>query len=152
MNYEIKTQQTAQGVLAHIQNVPQIQRSKDGLLLLQLFNKLTGCDPVLWAGGIGNSIIGYGCYQYQTKSGCSGRFMKTGFALRKANLVLYIMTGLAKYQTELAQLGKHKHSVSCLYITRLQNIALPVVQKIIAADYKLMCEKYPDENIVYHTG
>ena len=152
MGYDIKTKATDNDVIRHILELPHKQRSSDGMVLLDMFQQITGLQPTLWGSGIGNGIIGFGNYQYETRSGCAGNFMKTGFALRKANLVVYIMTGFKNYEKQLSNLGKHKHSVSCLYITKLANVNLEVLKEIIDLDYKLMCKRYPDPNIVYKTS
>ena len=71
--------------------------------------------------------------------------MRTGFSPRKANLSLYIMPGYQfdKMSDLLSQLGKHKTSKgSCLYIKKLSDIDLKVLEKIILFSLEIMKEKY----------
>ncbi len=149
MGYEIKTKATKLRPLEYIQKIDHIQRKKDSLFLLDNFSRITKEKPVLWASGLGDGIIGYGNYSYVSKSGCCGNWMKTGFAPRKTNLVLYIMTGCSKYKDLLEKLGKYKIGVSCLYINKLNDINLESLNKIITKDYKLMCKKFSKENKIY---
>jgi hypothetical protein len=55
----------------------------------------------------------------------------TGFSPRKANLTLYITDGFDKYGDLLARLGKHKTSVSCLYINKLADVDQDVLRELV---------------------
>ncbi len=57
--------------------------------------------------------------------------MLVGFSPRKASLVLYIMSGFSKYEALMSKLGKHKTGKSCLYITRLANVDMEVLEELI---------------------
>ncbi len=57
---------------------------------------------------------------------------------------IYVMPGFKQYEKQLALLGKHKHSVSCLYVTRLANIDLGVLENIVADSVSRMKKLYPD--------
>jgi hypothetical protein len=143
MGYEIKTKASEASPLEFVQAVEKPQRKEDALELLDIFQQITKEKPILWRSGLGDGIIGYGIYSYVSKSGCKGEWMKTGFAPRKSNLVLYIMTGLKKYSDLTQKLGKHKTSVSCLYLNKLADVDLKILKQIIRKDYEVMCEKYP---------
>jgi len=149
MSYQIKTRPTGQAVVEHIQSFPQPKKVQAGLQLLTIYREVTKLEPVLWGSGIGNGIIGFGEYQYKTKSNCTGTFMQAGFALRKANIVVYIMGGFKQYQDLLQKMGQTKHSVSCLYLTKFDTIDLTLLQQLIATDFAKMQQKYPDINTVY---
>lgn len=145
MAYEAKTKISKQNPLLFIQKLENENRKKEALVLLDIFANITKEKPVLWSSGIGAGIIGYGSYSYVSKSNCRGTWMKTGFALRKSNLVIYIMTGFQKYSHLTKKLGKYKTGVSCLYLNKLADVDLQVLKEIIAKDYSLMCEKYPSD-------
>ena len=115
---------TAEEFLALVQ--PE-QRRQDGLVLLDRFNHLTGLKPQMW----GPSIIGYGRYHYKYESGREGDFLMTGFSPRKAALTVYVMPGYGDMAEKLSRLGKHKIGKSCLYITRLGNIDMDVLDEIV---------------------
>jgi len=102
--------------------------------------RATGFDPRIW----GDSMVGYGQYRYKYKSGHGGEHFLTGFSPRKSAMSIYVMPGFKQYEKQLALLGKHKHSVSCLYVTRLANIDLGVLENIVADSVSRMKKLYPD--------
>lgn len=91
----------------------------------------------------GMSIIGYGTYHYKSeRSSQEGDWMMTGFSPRKQNLTIYIIPGFDSYQKDLAKLGKHKTSVSCLYINKLSDVDINVLKQIITDAYSKMKKQY----------
>ena len=91
----------------------------------------------------GPSIIGYGRYHYVYDSGREGDFLATGFSPRKSNLSLYIMPGYEDFGDLLDRLGKHKKSKACLYINKLADVDLAVVEEIIRAGIKDLNTRWP---------
>ncbi|MEL6893377.1 MAG: DUF1801 domain-containing protein [Actinomycetota bacterium] len=104
-------------------------RRADAEVLLELMGRVTGCAPKMW----GPSIIGFGRYEYRYESGREGEFMLCGFSPRKANLVVYTMPGHDDLEEQLARLGKHKLGSSCLYINKLADVDLAVLEEIVTA-------------------
>ena len=90
----------------------------------------------------GESLIGYGFYHYKYESGHEGDYFLTGFSPRKSATSIYIMPGFKQYTDQLARLGPHKHSVSCLYITKLARIDLAVLEGIVTDSVKRMKAMY----------
>lgn len=138
MAYEAKTFVTDESPQAVVDNIAHARRRADAQVLLALCEEATGERAVVWS----NNIIGFGAYDYVYPTGCKGRWMKSGFAARKSNMVVYVMTGFKKYDALLKKLGKHKTSVSCLYINKLADIDIKVLRQIITTDYQRMTEKY----------
>ena len=136
---ENKTKPGNADVQAFLQAVEHPRRREDGLVQANMMNRITGMKPVLW----GASLVGYGEYYYKTGAGREGLWPLTGFSPRKAAMTIYIMPGFKLYADHLARLGKHKHSVSCLYITRLENVDLAVLEEIISTSVQRMKEMYP---------
>ena len=136
---ENKTKPTAGDVTAFVASVENARRREDSATMLTLMEKITGMKPVLW----GDSLIGYGQYFYTYKSGHSGNFPLTGFSPRKSATTIYIMPGFKQYGEQLERLGKHKHSVSCLYLTRLDKVDLGALEEIVADSVRRMKEIYP---------
>ena len=124
-----KTQPTDASVEAFIAGVLPKGRREDAEVLDRLFRAVTGFQPRMW----GPSIIGYGRYHYRYKSGREGDFLATGFAPRKANMVVYIMPGYTDFSHILKRLGPHKLGKSCLYLGRLTKIDLDVLAELIRA-------------------
>ncbi len=118
-----------------INKVEDEVKRQDSLALLKLFSKVTGEKPKMW----GSSIIGFGSYHYKSeKSKQEGDWMLTGFSPRKQNLTLYVMPGFADYQDLLKDHGKHKTSVGCLYINKLADVDLAVLEKLIKKSFAAM--------------
>lgn len=91
----------------------------------------------------GPSIIGFGSYHYRYESGREGDSPVTGFSPRKTSLVVYVMPGYTGFSDSLARLGKHKTGKSCLYINKLSDVDLNVLEDIIRGGVEQMKEKYP---------
>ena len=125
---DIKTKPTTASVEEFIANIPDEQKRKDSLVLLKLIEKATKEKPKLW----GTSIIGFGDKRY--KSPATERevdWFKIGFSPRKANLTLYLVSGLQPHAAALKKLGKHKTGGGCLYINKLSDIDLKILEGMI---------------------
>ncbi len=130
---EIKTKPTAASVTDFINQIADEQKRKDSFVLLEMMQKATGEEPVLWS----SAIIGFGIKRY--KSPNTGRevdWLMIGFSPRKANLSLYLSVGIKEHAAALAKLGKHKTGVGCLYINKLEEIDLKVLKSLIDAAVK----------------
>ena len=129
---ENKTVMTDVSVADYLETVEPARRREDAQALDQLFRKVTGWQPRMW----GPSLIGYGSYHYVYDSGREGDFLATGFAPRKANMVVYIMPGYADFEAILSRLGPHRLGKSCLYLGSLAKIDTDVLAELIAAGLK----------------
>lgn len=135
-----KTQMNNASVTAFINGVTDPIQRADAKTVLALFKKITKEKPKMW----GTSIIGFGKYHYKSeRSSQEGDWPLTGFSPRKQNLTLYIMPGFKEYQPLLKKLGKHKISGgSCLYIKRLSDVDMSVLEKLIKQSFTLMKKKH----------
>jgi len=124
---ELKTKLNDGSVIAFLDSVEDEKKRKDSYFILDLMKKITGQEPKMW----GSSIIGFGSYHYKYASGQEGDWPITGFSPRKQNLTLYIMDGFDKYEGEMKHLGKYKTGKSCLYIKKIEDIDLVVLESII---------------------
>ncbi|MBO6797566.1 DUF1801 domain-containing protein [Maricaulis sp.] len=136
---ENKTKPTEQSPEDFIASVEHATRRADAQTLLDLMRKITGWDARMW----GPAIIGFGEYHYKYESGREGDFMRTGFSPRKANMVVYIMPGYTDFSEILGRLGKHKLGKSCLYINKLADVDMGVLEELIRAGLDDMEKKYP---------
>ena len=141
---ENTTQITDVDPAAFIADVEHPTRRADAEVLLGMMRRVTGCEPKMW----GPSIIGFGSYHYRYESGREGDMLITGFSPRKANLVLYILPGYDDLGESLSELGKHKVGKSCLYVNKLDDVDLEVLEGIVAdgvakirADYETTDEE-----------
>ncbi len=138
---ELKTKVNNASVTNFINSVTSKTKRKDSFDLLELFKKITGEEPKMW----GTSIIGFGKYHYRSeRSKQEGDWPLTGFSPRKQSLTIYIMSGFDSYQTLLKNLGKHKNSVSCLYINKLTDVDMKILEAIITKSYADMKTRYSD--------
>lgn len=135
---ELKTKPTKGSVTAFLSSVEDPQRRKDCKQVMALMREVTGKKATLW----GDSIIGFGQYHYRYASGREGDWMVTGLSPRKQNLTVYIMNGFENYQDLLDRLGPHKTAKSCLYIKKLDQIDLDVLQEVIRRSFKDMQRMY----------
>ena len=124
---ENKTKPTAVDPADFVASVAHPQRREDGLALLEFFQRVTGLKPRMWGPG----IVGYGRYHYKYDSGREGDFMLTGFSPRKTALSIYVLPGYRDMSDKLACLGKHKLGKSCLYINKLADVDMAVLEDII---------------------
>ena len=135
-----KTQPTTVSPDDYVAGIEHPVRREDAAVLLDLMRRITGWEARMW----GPSIVGFGQYHYTYESGREGDFMRTGFSARKANLVVYILPGYTDFSDILARLGKHKLGKSCLYINKLADVDLAVLEELIRAGLADMAEKYPE--------
>jgi len=136
---ENKTRPTTQTAADFIAAVDHPTRRADAVVMDAMFQDITGWKPRMWA----PSMVGYGSYHYTYDSGRSGDFLATGFSPRKANMSIYIMPGYADFSDILARLGKHKIGKSCLYVNKLADIDLNVLQDLVRAGLEDLSSKWP---------
>jgi hypothetical protein len=132
-----KTTVTDGSVEAFLAGIADPQKQQDCRTVAAIMAKATSEEPRMW----GPSMVGFGQYHYVYESGREGDWFVTGFAPRAANLTLYIMDGFPKYAELLAKLGKHTTGKSCLYIKRLSDIDLKVLEQLITASVKHVGKK-----------
>jgi hypothetical protein len=140
---ELKTKPTAASVEAFLAKVPNEQRRADGYAALALLKKATGAEPKMW----GPSIIGFGTYHYKYESGREGDMCVTGFSPRGTATVFYVMGGAPEDDPLFARLGKFKIGKSCVYVNRLSDIDLGVMEKIIVKSVAYMKKTYKTNGI-----
>lgn len=111
----------------------------DCFALIKLMKKITNEPPKLWGG----SIVGFGKYHYKYESGHEGYSCLTGFSPRKQNISLYIMLGYGSRTDLTGKLGKHKAGKGCLYVKRLSDINMDVLEQLIRESVAWLKKTYP---------
>lgn len=124
---DLKTKPNEASVEAFLNGVEDERKREDSFAILELMLEVTGAEAQMW----GSSIIGFGSYHYTYASGREGDWFQVGFAPRKQNLTLYIMSGFDAYDDLLGKLGKHKTGKSCLYIKRLADVDLDTLRELV---------------------
>src|SRR5512134_151046 len=125
---ELKTKQTDASVDAYLNAIEDPQRREDCIAIAAIMRRVTGHEPKMW----GSRIVGFGSYHYKYASGHEGDSCLVGFSSRKSEVSLYLMLGMKDRGKLLGQLGKHKAGKGCLYIKRLSDIDVPVLETLIA--------------------
>lgn len=136
--YEAKTKPSAASVQAYFNAIPDKERREDCLALAAMLARVTKCEPRMW----GPAIVGFGSYHYKYASGHEGDAPLAGFSSRKAAISIYVMAGFEGAEALLAQLGKHKVAKACLYVKRLADIDMKVLQKLAAGSVAEMKRRY----------
>jgi len=122
------TKPTDVGVDEFIAGVEDERRRSEAVVLRELMERVSGQPATMW----GPTMVGFGTYSYQTRSGQTEEYFVVGFSPRKPALSLY---GLGDaYAPEehplLDSLGPHTMGKGCLYIKKLEAIDLGVLEEM----------------------
>ena len=129
---ENKTKPTTKSVPEFLEQIEDPKRRTDCMTVARMMERLSGSEPKMW----GDSIVGYGDYHYKYASGREGDWFQVGFSPRKQNLTIYVMGYLEHYSALLEGLGKYKHGKGCLYINKLEDVDLDVLEKLLSKSIK----------------
>ena len=131
---ENKTKATDQSVEAFLNAVEHPVRRENALEVVQLMRKVTGEEPRMW----GATMVGFGEYHYKYDSGREGDCYIIGLSPRKASLTIYIMPGYQDLSDYLTRLGKHKIGKCCLYINKLADVDMAVLEELLVYGWDKM--------------
>ncbi|MGJ9405136.1 DUF1801 domain-containing protein [Nesterenkonia aurantiaca] len=106
-------------------------RQRDARTMVELMRRITAEEPQLWG-----SIVGFGSYHYRYASGREGDAPAAGFAARRQATTIYLPDGVEAHAEALDRMGVHSTGVGCLYIPRLDQVDLTVLEEIIAGSYR----------------
>lgn len=110
-----------------IARLPEARR-EDAEVLAELMARVTGEQPVVWAG----KILGFGSFDYRYSSGRSGTAPLAAFAPTPRQLTVYLAADFTDQHPELmARLGRYSHGRACLYVTRLADVDLEVLEQLV---------------------
>jgi hypothetical protein len=141
--YEPRTKPTEVSVKEFIAAVPDVRRREEAVAVDAILRRVSGHEPRMW----GPTIVGYGDYHYRYASGHEGDAPRIAFSPRKAQMVLYLMGHYADRQAEaedlFARLGKHSTGKSCLYIRKLADVDMDVLEKLAVMSWQAMAKAYP---------
>jgi hypothetical protein len=138
---EQKTKPTTISVEGFLEKIPDEGVRDDCQIIMKLMKKTTGASPKMW----GPSIVGFGQYHYKYDSGHEGFACLTGFSPRKQNITLYLMPGVTGREDLLNKLGKHKAGKGCLYIKKLDDVNISVLETLIEESVSFLKKKYSAE-------
>jgi hypothetical protein len=136
---ETKTKPTDASVDEYLASRASPEQLKDCKAIMAICKRVTKQQPKMW----GPSIVGYGSYTYRYESGHSGDACLAGFAIRGKELVIYLDCESSVQVDLLAKLGKHKMTKACLYIKRLADLDVNVLEALIAGSVADVKRRYP---------
>ncbi|VXC50455.1 DUF1801 domain-containing protein [Massilia sp. 9I] len=135
---ENKTKANGASVRAYLDAIPDAARRPDCEAIVALMNRVTGASPVMW----GDSIVGFDSYHYKYASGREGDAPLTGFSSRKGDISIYLSCELPQDDALLGRLGRHKMGKACLYLRRLDDVDLGVLEQLVARAAQLTRARY----------
>ena len=139
---ELKTKPTKVSAKNHIAAITNEEQRSDAQTLVALMRRVTKQEPAMW----GPSIVGFGSYHYKYASGHEGDSALAGFAVRGRELVVYIAQGFEGRDALFAKLGKHRTGKVCVYIRRLADVDLKVLETLVARSIEHTKRRYPQTN------
>ena len=128
---ELKTKETNASVSSFLKKLAPDRRS-DAEAILALMKAATREEPAMW----GTSIVGFGRLHYKYPSGREGDWFQMGFSPRKDSFTLYLCGGFAPHADLMEKLGKHKTGVGCVYVKKLQDVDVTVLNQLITRSAK----------------
>ncbi|WP_295640286.1 DUF1801 domain-containing protein [uncultured Methylibium sp.] len=141
---EAKTRPTGASVAGFIAGVGDAQRRADCQEVARRMRAATGAEAEMW----GSSIVGFGRTLLTYADGRRSDWPIVGFSPRKNDLTLYLMAGFEDHAALMARLGRHKTGRSCLYLKRLSDVDLDVLQALIEASVAAMAgQRVPSDNV-----
>ena len=124
--------QSDRSVKDFIASLNDEQTIKDCDVLIEMMQRISEHVPKMWNVG----TIGFDTYHYKYDSGREGDGQIIGFYSRKGKITVYLMDGTVRYSELLARLGKHTTSRVCVYIKRLSDVQLPILEQIVQQSYE----------------
>jgi hypothetical protein len=139
---ENKTKPTAVGVESYFSTIHDQARRSDCEELSRLISQATHQPATMW----GTSIVGFGSYHYRYESGREGYSCLTGFSSRKSDIAIYLLASFPERDELLSKLGKHKLGKGCLYLRKLADVDLNILEQLIIASVAERKRQYADEH------
>ena len=137
MMAKTKTTYTGKNVIDFINSyVDKEEKRADSFQLIELMEQWSGFEAKMW----GSTIIGFGNYHYKYASGHEGDAPVLGFSPRKAAFSLYVYSDTERSKLLLEELGKFKMGKACIYVKKLSDISIRVLQELCIESIKYINE------------
>ena len=128
---ELKTKQTLENVDNFIGKISEQEKRNDAVKILKMMEKVSGAKAKMW----GTAIIGFGETRLKYDSGRELDWFIMGFSPRKQNFSFYV-SGAVENKQLLDKLGKYKTGKGCLYLTKLADINLEILNDIFCFTFR----------------
>ena len=136
---DLKTRPNDGSVTEFLNSIDDPAKRADCRKIAAIMRAATGARAKMW----GTSIVGYGRYHYRYASGREGDWFECGYSPRAQNITLYIMPGYSPFKDLMKRLGKYKAGKSCLYIRRLSDVDVAVLEELITKSVLHLRKLYP---------
>ena len=123
-----KTTPTDGSVEQYLAALEDEHRRRDCDALVKIMTKATKLKPKMW----GAAIVGFGVHRYKYESGREGETCLVGFSSRKGDISIYGTAGAPWQEELLSKLGKHKMGKGCLYVGKLKEVDVAVLEQLIS--------------------
>lgn len=133
-----KTTETKANISDFINQISDATKRNDAFQLVDIFKNQTGFEAILW----GPSIIGFGSYHYKYASGHEGDAPLAAFSPRTTAISLYLHLPAEQREDLLQKLGKTKSGKGCIYVKKLTDINLDVLNELITISVKSLQQLY----------
>ncbi|AZC12550.1 MULTISPECIES: DUF1801 domain-containing protein [unclassified Microbacterium] len=137
---------TGGDVEQYIAAVTPERRRRDAETLVTMMREISGREPALWG-----TIIGFGSCHYRYPTGTEGDMPLLSFAPRKASTTVYV-DAVAAHTDDLAKLGPHTSSVSCIYVKDLEKVDLDVLRHILVQSFASVTSGGGEDAAITVTG
>lgn len=134
-----KTTETNASISDFINQITDETKRNDAFRLVEIFQNQTNLGAKMW----GPSIIGFGSYHYKYASGHEGNAPLVAFSPRATAISLYLHLPTEQRDELLQKLGKTKSAQSCIYVKKLADINLDVLNELIDISVKSIKNLYP---------
>ena len=124
--------ETDRDVNEFIESISNKRRKADAKTLLDMMENITGKAPKIW----GQSIVAFGKYPYKRKNGEEYEWFNVGFSPSKAHSTIYLMFDVSQETELLEQLGPNRCGKGCLYIKKLEDVDLKVLEQLVRKSNK----------------
>jgi nucleoid DNA-binding protein len=133
-----KTTENESSITDFINTVTDDIKRNDSLRLVKLIEETTLLKAKMW----GTAIIGFGSYHYKYESGREGDAPLVGFSPRKEAIALYLSSQFKDRAELLTKFGKHKTGKACIYIKKLDDVNINVLQEMVSNSLNYIKKKY----------
>lgn len=124
---ELKTKATRASAAGFLHRIEDPERRADCARIAALMASATGAPATMW----GDAIVGFGARHLRYASGREVDWFVVGFSPRKRDISLYLSSCAGPDAALLNQLGRHRTGKACLYIGRLADVDVGILDRLI---------------------
>ena len=126
-----KTIPTRESVSKFIDSITDESKRNDCRAITKLMAAATGEVPKMW----GSSIVGFGTHHYLYANGKPAEICKVGFSPRARSFSFYLPK-YPEHASLIKKLGKHKYSGGCLHVTRLSDVDVEILARMVESAFR----------------